>query len=37
MEQRMETYYYEAVSASGFLTSQMIWWFSDAGGLNEQF
>tara|TARA_R110001632_G_scaffold52986_1_gene130903 strand:- start:1396 stop:1518 length:123 start_codon:yes stop_codon:yes gene_type:complete len=22
----METYYYNAVSAAGFLTSQMIWW-----------
>ena len=22
----METYYYDAVSAAGFLTSQMIWW-----------
>jgi len=22
----MKTYYYNAVSAAGFLTSQMIWW-----------
>ena len=26
MKQSMETYYYDAVSAAGFLTSQMIWW-----------
>lgn len=26
MNMRMETYYYDAVSAAGFLTSQMIWW-----------
>ena len=26
MKQKMETYYYDAVSAAGFLTSQMIWW-----------
>ena len=23
---RMEKYYYDAVSAAGFVTSQMIWW-----------
>jgi hypothetical protein len=23
---RMETYYYDAVSAAGFLTTQMLWW-----------
>tara|TARA_R110002096_G_scaffold276467_1_gene470530 strand:- start:786 stop:902 length:117 start_codon:yes stop_codon:yes gene_type:complete len=22
----METYYYDAVSAAGFLTTQMLWW-----------
>mgnify|MGYP003635508042 len=26
MSERMETYYYDAVSAAGLLTSQMIWW-----------
>ena len=26
MNTAMETYYYDAVSAAGFLTSQMIWW-----------
>lgn len=26
MKSGMETYYYNAVSATGFATSQMIWW-----------
>ena len=26
MHTAMEKYYYDAVSAAGFLTSQMIWW-----------
>ena len=26
MKEGMETYYYNAVSAAGFATSQMIWW-----------
>ena len=26
MKEGMETYYYNAVSATGFATSQMIWW-----------
>ena len=26
MKKGMKTYYYNAVSAAGFATSQMIWW-----------